>query len=189
MKKLVAVFGPAKCLAGERLYDDAERLGHLLAAAGFAAVTGGYDGVMEAASKGAREAGGAVIGVTAEVYYVRGREANSFLSREIRVKSATDRLMELLDLPDAWCAIGNSTGALAEVAMAWDYMTKGFIERKPLLLIGESWKEFLSYANSDQQFAPWLDKLEYCPTVEAAIDRLISLFGEQPRMPELEVIG
>lgn len=189
MKKLVAVFGPAHCVAGERLYADAERLGRLLAEAGFAVVTGGYDGVMEAASRGARNANGTVIGVTAEVYYAKGREANSYLTREIRVKSATDRLMELLDLPDAWCAIGNSTGTLAEVAMAWDYMTKGFIEKKPLLLIGESWLEFVAYVNAETHFAPWLDLMEYCPTVEAAADRFISIFGEQPRLPDLEVMG
>src|ERR1035437_7871138 len=161
MKKLVAVFGPANCKAGEGIYDDAERLGALLAQAGFAVVTGGYDGVMEAASKGARAAGGAAIGVTAEVYFAKGREANEYLTREIRVKSATDRLMELLDLPDAWCAIGNSTGTLAEVAMAWDYITKGFLLKKPMLLIGESWKGFVEYVNKEPKFKTWLDLIEY----------------------------
>lgn len=188
MKKLIAIFGPAECLAGERLFDDAERLGLLLAEAGFAIVTGGYDGVMEASSKGASQAGGSVIGITADVYYAKGREANPYLTREIRVKSATDRLMELLDLPDAWCAIGNSTGTLAEVAMAWDYSTKGFIERKPLLLIGGSWAEFTTYVSSEGQFAPFLNLIEHSLTVEAAAERLIAIFGKQPRIPELEVI-
>ena len=188
MKKLVAVFGPANCKAGEGIYDDAERLGALLAQAGFAVVTGGYDGVMEAASKGARAAGGAAIGVTAEVYFAKGREANEYLTREIRVKSATDRLMELLDLPDAWYAIGNSTGTLAEVAMAWDYMTKGFIEKKPLLLIGNTWEGFIEYVQTDEQFRPWLDFIELCSKPETAVDRLIAIFGTQLRLPELEVI-
>ena len=189
MKKLVSVFGPANCLPGERLYDDAESLGRQLAEAGFAVVTGGYNGVMEAASKGARAAGGSVIGVTAEVYYAKGREANAYITREIRVKSATDRLMELLDLPDAWCAMGNSTGTLAEVAMAWDYMVKGFIEKKPLLLIGDPWKGFYEYVKNEEQFTRWLDLFECFPTPEAAVERLIALLGRQPRLPELEVIS
>jgi len=170
------------------LLDDAERLGNLLARAGFAVVTGGYDGVMEAASKGAREAGGAAIGVTAEVYFAKGRDANEYLTREIRVKSATDRLMELLDLPDAWCAIGNSTGTLAEVAMAWDYMTKGFIERKPLLLIGKSWEGFVEYVQREEQFRPWLDFIELCATPELAVETLLRKLGTQPTLPELNII-
>jgi len=170
------------------LYDDAERLGSLLAQAGFTVVTGGYDGVMEAASKGAREAGGAAIGITAEVYFAKGREANEYLTREIRVKSATDRLMELLDLPDTWCAIGNSTGTLAEVAMAWDYMTKGFIERKPLILIGPSWQGFFEYVRGEEQFKACQDLIAYCETPELAIGHLVECFGQQPRLPELEII-
>ncbi len=188
MKKLIAVFGPAKSIPGERLYDDAERLGSLLADAGFTIITGGYDGVMEAASKGARGMGGSSIGVTAEVYYAQGREANAYLTREIRVKSAADRLMELLDLSDAWCAIGNSTGTLAEVAMAWDYMVKGFIEKKPLLLLGEQWDGFYRYVSGEDQFAPWTDLIEQCPAPEVAVERLLTWFGPQSHLPELEVL-
>lgn len=80
MKKLIAVFGPGSILETDALYADAERLGAMLAEAGFAVVTGGYDGVMEATSKGARGTGGSAIGITAEVYYARGREANAYLT-------------------------------------------------------------------------------------------------------------
>jgi uncharacterized protein (TIGR00730 family) len=188
MKKLVAVFGPSNIMEGDALYRDAERLGALLASAGFAVVTGGYDGVMEAASKGARASGGQAIGVTAEVYYARGREANAYLAREVRVKSATDRLMELLDLPDAFTAIGNSTGTLAEIAMAWDYIIKEFLPKKPILLIGESWKGFYDYVSKESQFAPWLYLLEYHETPESAIGALHKLFGPQISLPDLEII-
>jgi uncharacterized protein (TIGR00725 family) len=188
MKKLVAVFGPGNISEGDALYEDAERLGALLAEAGFAVVTGGYNGVMEAASKGARASGGQAIGVTAEVYYARGREANPYLTREVRVKSATDRLMELLDLPDAFTAIGNSTGTLAEIAMAWDYIIKEFLPEKPILLIGESWKGFYDYVNQESQFAPWLYLLEYHETPESAIDALCKLFGPQISLPDLEIL-
>ncbi len=170
------------------LLDDAEHLGALLARAGFAVVTGGYDGVMRAASKGAREAGGQAIGVTAEVYFAKGREANEYLTREVRVKSATDRLMELLDLPDAFTAIGNSTGTLAEVAMAWDYMTKGFLEPKPLLLIGASWKEFVEYVGNKKSFKPYVHFVHYCPSAEDALRALVEKFGPQPILPELELL-
>ncbi|HEY3875518.1 MAG TPA: LOG family protein [Candidatus Kapabacteria bacterium] len=188
MKKLIAVFGPDSISPDDALYREAERLGALLAGAGFAVVTGGYDGVMEAASKGARGAEGQAIGVTAEVYYARGREANPFLTREVCVKSATDRLMELLDLPDAWCAIGNSTGTLAEVAMAWDYMTKGFLEIKPLILIGESWEQFLRSVNAEASFRLHIHFVQHCPHSSAALDLLTKYFGPQQNFPELEIL-
>ena len=57
MKKLITIFGPSEYLPESALYKNAERLGTLLAEAGFAVVSGGYEGVMEAASKGrARQA-------------------------------------------------------------------------------------------------------------------------------------
>ena len=188
MKKLVAVFGPGNVDTSDALYREAEHLGALLATAGFAVVTGGYDGVMCAASKGAREAGGQAIGITAEVYFARGREANTYLTREVRVKSATDRLMELLDLPDAWIAIGNSTGTLAEVAMAWDYITKGFLPKKSILLIGESWKGFVDYVSSQPKFAPRLSLIQYRESPESAVNALLQLFGPQLSLPKLEII-
>src|SRR5947209_4966663 len=104
MKKLITIFGPAGCQPESALYQSAELLGALLGEAGFAIVSGGYEGVMEAVSKGACSAGGSAIGITAEVYFNRGREPNPFITKEVMVKSAVDRLMELLDLADAYIA-------------------------------------------------------------------------------------
>jgi uncharacterized protein (TIGR00725 family) len=188
MKKLIGVFGPGDVPTGDVLFHEAERFGELLASSGFAVVTGGYGGVMEAASKGARAAGGQAIGVTAEVYFARGREANAYLTREVGVKSATDRLMELLDLPDAWTAIGNSTGTLAEVAMAWDYITKEFLPAKPILLIGKSWKGFLEYVSNEPQFSRRMHLIEHHDTSELAMEALLRVFGPQRSLPDLEII-
>ena len=188
MKKLVAVFGPGRCVAGDALYLAAEELGRRLAQAGFVTINGGYDGVMEAVSKGARSAGGSVVGVTAEVYFARGREPNEYITREIRVKSATDRLMELLDLADAYIAIGNSTGTLAEVAVAWDYMTKGFLPQKPMLLVGESWKKFVEYVEREDQFLPFLHLIDYHSSPDSAVNELVNLFGTSIGLPDLNII-
>ena len=59
----IAVFGSSEPSDGDPLYERAQRLGHRLAKAGFGVITGGYGGVMEAASRGAYEAGGKSIGV------------------------------------------------------------------------------------------------------------------------------
>ncbi len=63
MEKIVTIFGGAKCKEGSPEYDEALSVGRLLAEAGFTICTGGYLGVMEAASRGAREGGGRVLGI------------------------------------------------------------------------------------------------------------------------------
>jgi uncharacterized protein (TIGR00730 family) len=63
----VAVFGSSRTRAGEHTYDLAERIGGLLARAGFTVVTGGGPGVMEAACKGAIEAGGLTVGLNIDL--------------------------------------------------------------------------------------------------------------------------
>ena len=187
MKKLIAVFGPGNVAEGDPLYTAAHSLGAGLARKNFVVLTGGYGGVMEAASRGAREAGGAAVGVTAEVYRARGRDANPFITREILVKSANDRLMELIDLADAYIAIGNSTGTLVEIMTAWDYTIKRFVLPKPIILVGSDWSGFVEYVNSNPHFVE-RDRIHYVASVNEALERLTDHFGIQHDLPELNVV-
>ncbi len=57
-ERIVTIFGGSKCAETDPEYDQARRAGRLLAEAGYTICTGGYLGVMEAASRGAREVGG-----------------------------------------------------------------------------------------------------------------------------------
>ena len=77
------MFGSSEPQAGEPLYELARQLGRFLAEAGFLVVSGGYGGVMEGPSRGAREAGGQALGITTDSFAGRGA-ANRFLTREIR---------------------------------------------------------------------------------------------------------
>jgi uncharacterized protein (TIGR00725 family) len=188
MKKLITIFGPSESSPETLLYKDAERLGALLADSGFGVVSGGYEGVMEAVSRGARSTNGGVIGITAEVYFARGREANEFITKEITVKSAVDRLMELLDLADAYVACGISPGTLVEVATAWDYMLKDFIERKPLILIGIQWKEFCSVLFAQDAYKGKTDLITLVSSPEQALEKLLAAFGTQMKLPDLDIL-
>lgn len=188
MKKLVSVFGPSECRAGDPLYEDAVLLGRELARRHFVVVTGAYEGVMEAAAKGAREAGGGVVGVSAEVYFARGREINAYITKEVKVKSAIDQLMELIDLADAYIAIGNNPGTMLEVSAAWDLMKKGFISKKPLMLVGSAWKDFYKLYRDQQYFESSNEYVSYFETPLAAADGLEALLGKQLNLPELSVI-
>ncbi len=69
---VIAVFGSSTVREDSPLYARSLALGRALAERGAVVMTGSYDGVMAAASRGAREAGGHVIGVTVEMFETRG---------------------------------------------------------------------------------------------------------------------
>jgi uncharacterized protein (TIGR00725 family) len=188
MKKLISVFGPSECTATDALYQRSEELGRELAAHHFIVVSGSYEGVMEAVAKGATEAGGKAIGVTAEVYYARGREPNKYLSKEVKVKSAVDQLMELLDLADGYIALGSSPGTLLEVIAAWDFMKKGFLPKKPLILLGEGWEKFNDLFASSIYFESYREQVSFATNVSEAIHLLEDRLGKQLDLPTLDVI-
>ncbi len=189
MKKLITVFGPSECSAGDPVYDRAYKLGRLLGEAGFAIVTGGYDGVMEAASKGAYETGGSTVGVTANVYFNRGRVMNEYVKKELRVSSAVDRLMELISLADAYVACGISPGTIAEVSVVWDYFIKKFIEEKPLILLGSEWKAYYASLVSQQGYTGKAHFATVLDTVEEAVEMIVQKFGRQEKLPELTIVS
>lgn len=189
MKKLISVFGPSEARPGDFAYTEAEHLGRLLAHAGFGVVSGGYDGVMEAVAKGAASEGGGSVGVTAEVYAARDRETNQYITREVKVKSHVDRLMELIDLADAYIGVGISPGTLVEVVTCWDYMIKGFISVKPIILIGDEWRALCDVLFTQEFYVGKCKMIKIVDTSDDAFDHLLEVFGAQEKLPELEVIG
>ncbi len=116
--------------------EEAERLGASLARAGLVVVTGGYGAAMEAASRGAKEAGGYTVGVTCRIFT---RPPNQHLSAKVETDCLLDRLETLLRLGDGYIAGKGGTGTLAEIALAWEYINKRIMPKKPLVLLGEFW--------------------------------------------------
>ena len=76
---------------GDGYYDEGLRCGELLARAGFAVATGGYGGTMEAVSRGAKDAGGEVIGVTAPTVFPDRVRANEHVTTETRSPCCAQR--------------------------------------------------------------------------------------------------
>ena len=147
---VIAVFGSARVDAGSDQYQQAVEVGRLLAASGLAVATGGYMGVMEAVSKGAHEAGGRVIGVTADqVEAARPGRPNSFLTEEIRYPTLIERLSHLVTHNNGMIALTGGIGTLAEVAVAWELRQKGGEKRKPVVLLGPVWKQLLALLAQD----------------------------------------
>ena len=96
----VTIFGSSRCVAGAACYEEARLLGKLLARAGYAVATGGYNGTMEAASRGAAEAGGHVIGVSCAVF--ERHTTKAWVHEERR---RADLMQRMTGLADACAAI------------------------------------------------------------------------------------
>jgi uncharacterized protein (TIGR00730 family) len=143
--RIISVFGGSAPKPETAAYEEARRLGGLLARAGWTVATGGYSGVMEAASRGAAEAGGNVIGVTCSLIESwRGLRANAWVKEEVRFSSLRERLYHLVEFCDAALALPGGVGTLSEVALTWSLLQTGEIKRKPLVVVGRVWSETLT---------------------------------------------
>ena len=142
---VVTVFGSSRPAEGDPQYETARRLGNELARSGFAVCTGGYGGTMEAVSRGAAEAGGRVVGVTARSFQSR---ANRWVQEEIAVETWRDRLFRLIALGQGYVALPGGTGTLAEIAVVSEMLNKGQLAHRPLVLLGEFWKPVISLVES-----------------------------------------
>src|SRR5512134_2100335 len=137
----VSVFGGSQPREGDAAYVEAMELGRLLAQAGHTVLTGGYIGTMEAVSRGAREAGGHVIGVTCEdIEAWRPIKANAWVVEEIRKKTLMERLHTLIHESDAALALPGGPGTLVEISLMWNLMIVESLHRRPLVLIGDAWQ-------------------------------------------------
>jgi uncharacterized protein (TIGR00730 family) len=136
--KTVAVFGSGSAQDGDPLLAEAERLGRLLANAGIALICGGYGGIMEAASRGARQAGGQAIGVTMDLFTPR-LQPNRWLTAEQRVRDFFPRLAKLTGA-DAFVVLSGGIGTLTEATLTWSLLQTGQISPRPFIFVGDGWR-------------------------------------------------
>jgi uncharacterized protein (TIGR00730 family) len=137
----IAVFGSSEPRPGDSLYDTAYRLGTLLARARFVVITGGYGGVMEGASHGARDAGGRALGITCATF--AAREANPYLTDEIRARDLHDRTRELIERAGGFVVLPGKAGTLAELALLWALERAGCSRGRPVVLLGADWQPLI----------------------------------------------
>lgn len=141
---IVTVFGSSRSRAGSSEYDEAYELGRALSSAGMAVCSGGYGGVMEAVSRGAREAGGEVMAVTARSFRAK---ANSWVTSELQVDDWQERLFELVRRGHGYVACRGGTGTLVELAVVWEMLNKGLMPEKPLAVLGDFWLPVIEQVN------------------------------------------
>jgi hypothetical protein len=136
MSPIVSIFGSSRPLPDSEEYRVAFDTGRALAEAGFTICNGGYAGTMEAAARGAREAGGHTIGVTAGVFT---RKVNPWIREEIKTDTMVERLLKLIELGQAYVVLRGGTGTLLELAAVWEFVNKGMMPKKPIIILGNFW--------------------------------------------------
>jgi hypothetical protein len=167
----ITVFGSSRPEPGSEPYETARRLGAGLARAGFAVASGGYGGAMEGVSRGAREAGGKTIGVTAAVFRAA---ANAWVEEEIRVATWQERLLKLVELGAGYVVLPGGTGTLVELAVAWEWINKGFLDPRPVVALGDQWAPVI---NSIPVAELRLNPILRAATVEEAVAHLARGLG------------
>jgi uncharacterized protein (TIGR00725 family) len=150
----VTVFGSSRPREGDADYEEARLLGRALAESGYSVCSGGYGGVMEAVSRGAKEGGGKTYGITAEFFK---SQVNRWIDTEVRVKTWQERLFELIRVADGFVACKGGTGTLVELAVVWEMLNKSVMAGKPFAVLGDFWLPILDRVREVElgHPAPW----------------------------------
>jgi uncharacterized protein (TIGR00730 family) len=142
--KAVSVFGSSRARPGSPEYDLAERIADGLARAGYAVITGGGPGVMEAANRGASQAGGISVGLGIELPLEQG--LNEYVDIGLEFRYFFVRKTVFVKYSQAFVVLPGGFGTLDELFEALTLVQTGKITRFPVVLVGsEYWAGLVSW--------------------------------------------
>jgi uncharacterized protein (TIGR00730 family) len=172
MARAITIFGGSRVQPGSSEYVAAQRLGAELASHGFSVVTGGYNGIMEAVSRGAKEAGGRVIGVTVEVIASR-LAPNEYLDQEIQTAALLERIDKLIELGSGYVVLPGGSGTFVELGAVWNLAFLGALHGKPIVVVGRGWERVIRTMLEElHTIEADLASLTFVPDVDRAVEAL-----------------
>ncbi len=143
----VSVFGSARSRPGHPDYEMAERIGQILVQAGYAVITGGGPGVMEAANKGANEAGGTSVGLGIELPFEQG--LNAYVNVGVNFRYFFARKTMFVKYAQGFIVLPGGFGTLDELFEALTLVQTRKVTRFPIVLIGSGyWTGLLDWLRS-----------------------------------------
>ncbi len=187
----VSVFGSARLGPDDPAYQLGVRLGAALARAGLAVITGGGPGLMEAANRGALEAGGASVGLGIELPFEAG--LNDFVDLGVNFRYFFARKTMFVKYAEGFIVLPGGLGTLDELFEALTLVQTGKITSFPIVLIGSSyWGGLLDWLRDTLVArgtiaAADLDRIQLTDDVEEAV-RLVLSGVEPHELPEQEVV-
>jgi hypothetical protein len=145
----VTIFGSARVERGSRDYELARTIARGLAERGFAIITGGGPGIMEAANHGCREGGGLSIGCNIELPHEQG--LNEYVDLGIEFKYFFARKTMFVKYADAFVIMPGGFGTLDELFEALTLIQTGKIRDFPVVLVGtEYWQGLIDWMRATQ---------------------------------------
>jgi uncharacterized protein (TIGR00730 family) len=140
----VSVFGSARTPRGSAEYELGERIAVALSRAGYAVITGGGPGIMEAANKGAAEAGGVSVGLGIELPMESG--LNDYVNVGVEFRYFFVRKTVFVKYSQAFVVLPGGYGTLDELFEAVTLVATGKITKFPVVLVGSAyWSGLLSW--------------------------------------------
>ena len=145
----VSVFGSARFGEGNPLYGEARRLGGLLAETGFAVITGGGPGLMEAANRGAYEAGGLSIGCNIELPFEQA--GNPYTNLAINFRYFFVRKTMFVKYSNGFVIFPGGFGTLDELFESLTLVQTRKVNRFPIILFNRAyWQGLLDWISQTQ---------------------------------------
>lgn len=181
----VAIFGFADASDNSELCKTVKEVTKELAQAGYTVVDGGGPGVMRAATVGAKDGGGKVIGVTLyaeDIPNFEGRDPKNLFDEEIKTKNYVERTLALMKMGQVYVIFNGGSGTISEFGMAWGLAKLHFGHHKPLILYGKFWEKIIKAFKENMLLRPQEKKVyKIVSTPEEVLDAIKSFEGEVER--------
>lgn len=143
--RCVTIFGSSRFQRDHRYYQLARDMGAALARAGYAVMTGGGPGLMEAANRGAQEAGGLSLGCN--IALPREQKPNAYLDKFIEFEHFFVRKVMLVKYSEAFVIMPGGYGTLDEAFEVATLIQNGKLERFPIIgMGGDFWLQLRQFA-------------------------------------------
>ena len=144
----VSIFGSARVHEGSDTYRDAREVGRRFGEAGWAVITGGGPGVMEAANRGAKEGGGLSVGFNIELPHEQG--SNPYIDIGYTFKHFYARKVCFVKPAEGFVIFPGGFGTLDELFDALTLIQTGKVRDFPVVLFGTRyWRELLGWIRAD----------------------------------------
>lgn len=193
----VTVFGSARFQPGERYYEQARDLSGRIAALGVTVITGGGPGIMEAANRGAKEAGGRSIGCNIKLPHEQ--QPNPYVDTFIEFRYFFVRKVMLVKYSSAFVVMPGGFGTMDELFESLTLVQTGKIISFPVVLVGvEFWTPLLDFVRgtllkAGTIAAADIDLLTVTDdpaTAVAAVMRGVALHGQSKKAPKrMAILG
>lgn len=185
LPKAVTVFGSARTEPGSDLYTTGVAMGSALSEAGYAVMTGGGPGLMEAANKGAWDAEGLSVGLGIELPHEQ--HLNEFVDLGLNFRYFFVRKTMLLKYSQAFVCLPGGLGTLDELFEALCMVQTGKITRFPIVLLGTAfWGGLVEWMRErlvaeGMIAADDMDLFLVTDSIDEAVEHIVAAHGEHVR--------